>query len=162
MRHSHAANEGKIFAWDNPPPTGHPGEEYNCRCTAEPYYGNFINDPPIEPVYPEFYIIGLLRGPKLIAAWRNWVLRREVSQSWKLGSHKSPKKWSNRLEKGDWTPEQITKTIKEGKAYPAPNKVFESNTATCYVLDGKFVVVDDVTNEIIQVSAPGYVPDILP
>ncbi len=37
VRPSHAANNGKIFAWDNPPPTGNPGEEFGCRCTAEPY-----------------------------------------------------------------------------------------------------------------------------
>lgn len=37
VRPSHAANDGKIFSWDSPPPTGHPGEDYGCRCTAEPY-----------------------------------------------------------------------------------------------------------------------------
>ncbi|GFO82237.1 MAG: hypothetical protein A49_18640 [Methyloceanibacter sp.] len=37
VRPSHAANDGKIFAWDDPPPTGHPGEDYGCRCWAEPY-----------------------------------------------------------------------------------------------------------------------------
>jgi Phage Mu protein F like protein len=37
VRASHAANNGRIFAWDNPPPVGHPGEDFNCRCTAEPY-----------------------------------------------------------------------------------------------------------------------------
>ncbi len=37
VRPSHAANAGKIFAWDDPPPTGHPGEAYGCRCFAEPY-----------------------------------------------------------------------------------------------------------------------------
>lgn len=37
MRDSHQENNGKIFAWDNPPPTGHPGEDYGCRCKAEPY-----------------------------------------------------------------------------------------------------------------------------
>ncbi len=37
VRASHAANNGRIFSWDNPPPMGHPGEDYNCRCTAEPY-----------------------------------------------------------------------------------------------------------------------------
>jgi hypothetical protein len=36
-RSAHAANSGKIFAWNKPPETGHPGEDYNCRCTAEPY-----------------------------------------------------------------------------------------------------------------------------
>ncbi|MCH2545980.1 MAG: minor capsid protein, partial [Alphaproteobacteria bacterium] len=39
VRAAHAANNGKIFAWDNPPDTSHPGEDYNCRCWAEPYYG---------------------------------------------------------------------------------------------------------------------------
>lgn len=37
VRSSHAVNNGKIFAWDNPPETGHPGEDYGCRCRAEPY-----------------------------------------------------------------------------------------------------------------------------
>jgi hypothetical protein len=37
VRASHRANDGKIFAWDDPPPTGHPGEDYGCRCRAEPY-----------------------------------------------------------------------------------------------------------------------------
>jgi hypothetical protein len=40
VRQSHAANNGKIFAWNNPPSTGHPGEDYGCRCTAEPYVHN--------------------------------------------------------------------------------------------------------------------------
>ncbi len=30
-------NNGKIFAWDNPPETGNPSEDYGCRCVAEPY-----------------------------------------------------------------------------------------------------------------------------
>ena len=46
VRSSHQENDGKIFTRDNPPPTGHPGQGYNCRCIAEPYikgvteYGN--------------------------------------------------------------------------------------------------------------------------
>ncbi|MDF0604003.1 minor capsid protein [Psychromarinibacter sp. C21-152] len=36
VRPSHAANNGQVFAWDDPPETGHPGEDYGCRCTAEP------------------------------------------------------------------------------------------------------------------------------
>jgi hypothetical protein len=39
VRSAHAANNGKIFAWDNPPETGNPSEDYDCRCVAEPYYG---------------------------------------------------------------------------------------------------------------------------
>lgn len=37
VRASHAANDGQIFSWDDPPPTGNPGEEENCRCVAVPY-----------------------------------------------------------------------------------------------------------------------------
>lgn len=36
VRDTHALKEGKIFRWDRPPSdTGHPGEDYNCRCYAE-------------------------------------------------------------------------------------------------------------------------------
>ncbi len=39
VRSRHAKFNGKIFvAWDNPPAGGyHPGEDYGCRCIAEPY-----------------------------------------------------------------------------------------------------------------------------
>ncbi len=34
---SHRAKNGKKFSWDKPPKdTGHPGEDYQCRCVAEP------------------------------------------------------------------------------------------------------------------------------
>lgn len=156
VRPEHAAREGQVFAWDDPaiPP---PGTEYGCRCTATPYPG--IVDPPIEPVYPELLLLPLFRIGRLLAAWRTLGRQRATSRTWKLGSHKTPTKWRNRLEKGDWTPEKITRTIREGKAYPAPNKVNKPNPATRYELDGNYIVVDDVTKEILQVSEPGYIPN---
>ncbi|MEX3929754.1 phage minor head protein [Paraburkholderia sp. BR10936] len=40
VRETHAANEGKVFAWDDPPAeTGHPGDDVNCRCVAIPLLG---------------------------------------------------------------------------------------------------------------------------
>ena len=36
VRPSHRANDGRIFRWDSPPPTGHPGHDINCRCVALP------------------------------------------------------------------------------------------------------------------------------
>jgi len=36
VRPSHAENNGKIFSWDDPPTTGHPGEDFGCRCVARP------------------------------------------------------------------------------------------------------------------------------
>ena len=36
VRDTHRPKEKEIFRWDKPPPdTGHPGEDYNCRCYAE-------------------------------------------------------------------------------------------------------------------------------
>lgn len=36
VRDSHEELEGKTFSWDAPPSVGHPGQDYLCRCTAEP------------------------------------------------------------------------------------------------------------------------------
>lgn len=45
VRDSHADNEGQIFSWDNPPEdTGHPGDEDNCRCSAEPVVDGLHED----------------------------------------------------------------------------------------------------------------------
>lgn len=36
VRPSHQAKEGETFSWDKPPAdTGHPGQDYQCRCSAE-------------------------------------------------------------------------------------------------------------------------------
>ena len=36
VRPTHEANDGEKFNWDDPPATGHPGSEVNCRCLAVP------------------------------------------------------------------------------------------------------------------------------
>lgn len=39
VRKTHRDNEGKKFNWNRPPDiTGHPGQDYQCRCTAEPVF----------------------------------------------------------------------------------------------------------------------------
>jgi len=37
VRGKHAEREGKVFNKHIPPVGGNPGEDYNCRCWAEPY-----------------------------------------------------------------------------------------------------------------------------
>lgn len=44
-RASHLQNDGETFRWDKPPATGHPGEDFQCRCTAEPVLEEFISVP---------------------------------------------------------------------------------------------------------------------
>jgi SPP1 gp7 family putative phage head morphogenesis protein len=36
VRSSHRALDGQIFEWAAPPPEGHPGHDWNCRCVAIP------------------------------------------------------------------------------------------------------------------------------
>lgn len=43
VRDSHRELEGQVFSWDNPPEVGHPGEDYQCRCTAEPDLSTFLD-----------------------------------------------------------------------------------------------------------------------
>jgi SPP1 gp7 family putative phage head morphogenesis protein len=38
VREEHAANDGQVFSWNDPPDTGHPGHDVNCRCVAIPYF----------------------------------------------------------------------------------------------------------------------------
>ncbi len=42
-RDSHREHEGKRYAWTDPPAdTGHPGEDFQCRCTAEPDFSEIV------------------------------------------------------------------------------------------------------------------------
>lgn len=44
VRPSHAANEGRVIKWSEPPAeTGHPGQDVNCRCTAEPVFDDLFD-----------------------------------------------------------------------------------------------------------------------
>lgn len=38
VREEHAEREGEKFYWSDPPEGGHPGEDYQCRCYAEPNF----------------------------------------------------------------------------------------------------------------------------
>ncbi|KAB2886505.1 MAG: hypothetical protein F9K34_01895 [Albidovulum sp.] len=61
VRAAHAENDDRVFAWANPPAGGHPGEAWNCRCTAEP-----IIDPDS---IPENAVCDILTGDRLAAVF---------------------------------------------------------------------------------------------
>ena len=86
--------------------------------------------------------------------------------NWEFGKHKSKTKWENRMRKRKWTEEQITDTIKHGKEYNAPNDVRKhidpDATATRYEKNGRFIVRDDKTREILQISDDNFIPKELP
>lgn len=74
-----------------------------------------IDDPPIEKVYPELLILPFLRIPRILNAWRVWAPRQRESREWTLGKFKSAKRRANQMESRNWTPEDITETIREGE-----------------------------------------------
>ena len=55
VRSSHRENDGQVFSWDNPPPTGHPGEDYGCRCRAIPVSDDDYRIPAHERITPVGY-----------------------------------------------------------------------------------------------------------
>lgn len=119
-------------------------------------------DPPIEPIHLEIAILRLLPVGRMLSAWMAFA--QSVAQTadavefsgWKLGKHKSAQKWANRISNRDWTPEEITETITKGKQFDAISEPNKPNTATRYEYKGRFVVVDDETNEILQLSRDDF------
>ncbi|MBN6711125.1 minor capsid protein [Haemophilus haemoglobinophilus] len=52
VRTSHAENDGKIFSYDDPPETGHPGHGVNCRCVQIPVLDDVPTDKEKTPTEP--------------------------------------------------------------------------------------------------------------
>jgi RHS repeat-associated protein len=88
----------------------------------------------------------------------NLIFRYRAARSWKLGSFKTAQKWSNQFAKRGWTEGQITTTIKTGKSFPQTNKVHPLNGATRFenLQNGKSVVIDNKTYELLQVGGNGF------
>lgn len=49
VRPEHAAREGEVFEWSDPPEGGHPGQDYQCRCVSEPVLDDLIEAREPEP-----------------------------------------------------------------------------------------------------------------
>jgi RHS repeat-associated protein len=59
-----------------------------------------------------------------------------------------------------WTAQEIVDTVQGGKAYSVVNNA-TGGAATEYInpANGKFVVVDNATKQVLQVSSPGFSPN---
>ncbi|HEY1096791.1 MAG TPA: phage minor head protein [Alphaproteobacteria bacterium] len=152
-RKTHAQHANTVRNWADSPD---PGEDFNCRCWAEKVESKkyIIDDPPLEPVYPELLLLPLSRVGRLYNIWTIWVNQKNTE--WSLGQFKSPERWRNQLRNRDWTPEQITQTIKHGQKFPAPNKVNPANKAIRYEYKGRYLVRDEVTKEVLQLAKPNF------
>lgn len=168
VRPSHAANDGKIFSFDNPPDTGHPGHDYNCRCGAAPIQVAGSGKIVIEIIKQLLSKSSKKVGQASGKVRKNPVVRGEKAPKggrkdteWSFDKNKSRTRWENQKKKRGWTDEEITKAIKDGDAYPAEN--FRTNKpATLYEHNGKYVIRDDTTKEIIQIGGKGFEHPSLP
>lgn len=72
VREAHRRLEGTKHSWDDPPQVGqrlvHPGEDYNCRCTADPVIPGFENEKTSPRDVP--------RDPELVKRHRLLAQRR--------------------------------------------------------------------------------------
>lgn len=148
----------KIFRVDQPRvPRGNPdgGEWTRIGLPQALHYRNPRGRGLTRVGLPFLLIIGAAGG-LLARSWKLWASSAALraAMGWSLGSFKSMTRWANQIVKRNWTPEQITEVIRSGEKFPAPNKVNPGNTATRYQdrRSGRFVVQDDVTKEILQVS----------
>ena len=90
VRQGHAEFNRTVRNWSDEPD---PGEEFNCRCWAEPYEENEVYDPPIRPVYPELFLIPALRAKsalnllelsasKIIQSINRTKIKMDDTRSW--------------------------------------------------------------------------------
>jgi hypothetical protein len=90
VRGAHALRNDSLFRWSEDLPGGHPGEDYNCRCWAEPYMRAYapptparkpeiprdyrilheLNRDGINPAYPIETLLGLGVSKRIISASR--------------------------------------------------------------------------------------------
>lgn len=91
-----------------------------------------------------------------LAALRRLVgASRAEDTEWSLGTHKSAAKWENRMLSRNWNKENITETISKGKKFSAKNNMTGSS-ATRYEYNGRYVVRDNKTKEILQISNSNF------
>jgi hypothetical protein len=81
-----------------------------------------------------------------------------ILKKWKFGKFKSMNKWINQMAKRGWTEKQISEALKSDEFYKAINNVHPNNPATRFVhpVTKRSVVIDDVTNEILQIGGDGF------
>lgn len=138
VRPSHAANEGQVFSWNDPPPlTGNPGDEQGCRCWGDPY------EPPLDPVYPELFIFPLSRTARIAAE----IAARALNETNAKPKNPNPvdhtdhgatrtverKISSEEIQKAVRTAEQTGEVITKIGKYGTPQKVYTGTNGVTVV-----------------------------
>lgn len=136
VRSSHAANDGKIFAWDNAPPTGNPGDEFGCRCTAEPFF----------PEAAEYLTITLddISDREPAWDWRDFV-RHYFNGQGREVTVRETGNLKNVIARYLDLPEDRLKNQVANKARENPEGIFVDNFNNTYNLTGVVFSIGDTT-----------------
>ncbi len=102
------------------------------------------------------WLMDTLSGTIMTAAMMPWMLG-SGGGGWKFGNHKSATKWANQMRSRGWSEDQINEAI-TGEQSVAENRVNPGNGATRYTSQttGKFVIIDDATGELLQISGSDW------
>lgn len=92
VRPTYAEHEGEIFFWSDPPAeTGHPGEDYECRCWADEIVDEpLVPEDAINPVYPELYLSSSVIGKRVVSIVIKSILglkKKSIAKSENLTDH---------------------------------------------------------------------------
>ncbi len=165
-RPSHAANDGKVFAWDSPPPTGHLGHDYNCRCYAEPVKipNEKLYPDAIDPVYPELILIPPLVLRRVVAEG----FKRVASATWK--TFKDPISIRPKGVPKDWVkvpskkgtgykyidPKNKHNNVRVQKGNPESSNPGQKYDNIRWKKDGKYL--DKYGKEVLEQSQESHIP----
>lgn len=155
VRPEHAALEGQVFSWDSPPPPGHPGQDFQCRCVAVPVveeaeglFGSGVGVPDVAPAPAPPPVVlplpGLFGGLDPVAAPKvSFPVDREAARAVveRLGPERvalrrvplskiePPSTWS--VEKA----KAIEEAMASGKALP-PVRLLRTESGRYTITDG--------------------------
>jgi peptidoglycan hydrolase-like protein with peptidoglycan-binding domain len=124
VREDHTVREGQAFDWSSSPEGDHPGEDYGCRCWAEPA------DDSIRSVYPELFIIPTLRGLQPIRALIRAFFSKVIGDSaTKHGNLRAKERGitSKEIQDAIKVAEKSGNVVSKTGKYGTPQKIYTGN-----------------------------------
>ena len=124
VRPEHAANDGRAFAKDAPPPTGNPGDAFGCRCWAEPVNPASINVLDLAAIAVAGLALATPAGRAVARIAREALALRQLLKPNELPTEKLPELKPSVYEKPEGVPKDWVESPsnnKKGVRYRDPN-----------------------------------------
>ncbi len=117
VRQTHKSNDGQTFSWVKPPTlTGHPGQDVQCRCWAEPIFDDIVAELKDEEIIPKPLSHGTVTKQYKTKA-------SAQSQKSRIGNKLSTINYNSQTGKWDLTIPNIGKTPVVTPITPTPSPI---------------------------------------